>query len=302
MWFLVALFAEAVASDEPHYGWQIAAPEAAGFGVGALVDDGRLPGMSIGTIATGAVAGPTVHWAHGRVGTGALSLFGWALVPPMAGLSGAVLNCLATEIDDGCGTRGDRAGTLAGAVGMVFVDSLVLPMRPERTVRRSGVVDGYGEQILAVDAAGLALGVYVGVVAMDDGDDVEPALEFATGVGAGMYTVGLFVPPIVHAIHGGWSSAGIDIAVRWLGPPLMVVPGMIAWCSATGGTEQCAERGALAGLAVSGFIVSSFDAQVLARDKVRPTTPSASLRPQPEIVPRLSVGRDGGMAGFAVLF
>jgi hypothetical protein len=303
MGLLVPFLLASVARAEPHYGWQIAAPDAAGFAAGAAVGRGHLPGMSIGTMATGIVVGPTVHWAHGRVGPGAVSLVGWTFLPIATGLAGALVDCIATDIENGCATRGDRAGTLAGAVGMVAIDSLVLPaMRVERSVRPSGLVEGYGWQILGVDAAGLALGVYVGVIAMDDTDHTDATLDFATGVGVGMYAVGLVVPPVVHAVHGNWESAGTDLAIRWLGPPIAIVPGMMAWCSATGGTEHCVERGVLAGLAISSLIVSSFDAQVLARTEVEPGTPTASLRPRPVVVPRLSVGRDGASAGLSVLY
>ncbi len=297
---LLPVLASFVARAEPYYGWQIVVPDAAGFAVGAAADRGHLPGMSIGTIAVGVVAGPTVHWAHGRVAPGVLSVVGWSFVPPVSGIGALLVNCIATEAADECARQGDRGGTLLGAGGMVLLDSLVLPsIDRDRPHRPSGLVDGYGWQILAVDGAGFALGVYVGTLTMEDSGD---PLDGALGIGAGMYAVGLFVPPIVHAVHGGWSTAGADIALRWLGPPLATVPGMMAWCSATGGAEGCVERGLLAGLAISSLVVSSFDAQVLARSKLEVPVETTSLRPQAEFLPQFSVRREGVSAGIAVLF
>jgi hypothetical protein len=288
------------AEPTPYYGWQIAIPDAAGLAVGAAADRGHFPGMSLGTMGAGVVAGPTVHWAHGRVWPGLVSVAGWAIVPPISGVGGIFFDCLASDIDTACAREGDRVGTFVGASGMLLVDALLLPnIGADATQRPSGVAEGYGWQILAVDAAGLALGVAIGATSMEASGD---PIDAAAGVGIGMYTVGFFVPPIVHALHRNWSSAAIDVGVRWLVAPIATLPGIAAWCSATGGAESCIERGALAGLAISGFVVSSFDAQVLARDKEKPGTPTASLRPELRVIPSLSIRRDGSSGGVTVLF
>jgi hypothetical protein len=284
----------------PTYAWQIAVPEAAGFAVGGVVDRGGMPGFTLGTIGVGVVAGPSVHWAHGRVWPGVASVAGWVLVPSFTGVGGLILDCLAYDLDTGCATDGARIGTLVGAGGMVLFDSLALAsIGNDEAVRPSGITHGYGWQIVAVDAAGLALGAAVGAAAMEESGDPFDAVA---GVGVGMYTVGFFVPPVVHALHRNWPAAAGDVGARWLVAPCAVLPGIASWCSATGGDERCIERGALAGLAIAGFVVASFDAQVLARDEVEPTTPTASLRPEPLVIPNVSIARDHTTAGFAVLF
>jgi hypothetical protein len=301
---LLAFLTSSVSSaEEPRYGWQIAVPEAAGFVAGGAVDEWQLPGMSIGTMGAGMVAGPTVHWAHGRVIPGVLSVVGWTFVPPTSAVGGIMVECVASDLDNGCATQGARVGTLTGAAAMALADTLLLPKmkRSKRFDRTSGVADGYGTQILAVDAAGLAFGVYIGARRMEETDD---PFDLVTGVGVGMYTVGFFVPPLVHAFHRNWEGVGADIALRWLGPPMATLPGIMGWCSATGGSEDCIANGALAGLAISSLVVSSFDAQVLAREKrqMPMVTPTASLRPPIEVLPRMSVTPDGASAGVAVLF
>ena len=68
-------------------------------------------------------AAPTVHWAHGRVGVGFLSL-GMRIVGPLAGLGlGAVGSQIATDSKNQIGIP---IGAAVGALAAMLVDGFVL--------------------------------------------------------------------------------------------------------------------------------------------------------------------------------
>lgn len=124
------------------YGWQMLAIDLVGFGGGAVVaarnrrtDEGEEIHPALGLWAVGytvgSIGGPTIHFAHGRVGIGFLSLGLRALAGPLLGvLPGLAGYCAATAGADDCAAHGAQWGLLGGAVAMSLFDALVLGYEP----------------------------------------------------------------------------------------------------------------------------------------------------------------------------
>jgi hypothetical protein len=82
------------------------------------------------------------------------------------------------------------------------------------------------------------------------------------------YAVGFFGGPIVHFSHAKWGIGFASFGARALGGPLLgALPGLIGYCAATGGVDDCAATGASWGLLGGLVAVDLFDGLVLARER-----------------------------------
>jgi hypothetical protein len=278
---------EAVASaserDEAEwYGWQIMAADVAGlvtgFAVAASYDgdserrptDGGLVAAS--WLGVGAVAAPAIHYAHGSTGQGLASLGLRLIVPPLTGIVGFIGSCLSNErFDEDCRESGFSAGALFGLAGVAALDIAFLGREQWRR-RELPERSWYGSEILILDGAALVGGAYFALnpPKNDDGKPIDPrAAIWVPG-----FLVGLIGAPILHATHGEWLRAFGSLGARALIGPMGAVPGIWAYCSATGGVTGCAETGALYGLLGGLLAVDLFDALVLAYEP-SPKTDSA---------------------------
>jgi hypothetical protein len=120
----------------------------------------------------------------------------------------------------------------------------------------------YGWKLLVLDGAALALGAYVAAKPprAESGEKIDP--EVALWVPD--YVGGLFGGPIIHALEGEWLSALGSLGLRSLVGPMGALPGVMGYCSASGGVRGCASSGALFGLVGGLLAVDLFDALVLA--------------------------------------
>lgn len=131
----------------------------------------------------------------------------------------------------------------------------------------------YGWQPLALDATGVT------VLAVSQGKTAPVVL------GIGILWLG---PPIVHAAHGRFGTAGLDFAMRFLGPPLVALIGF----GACGNNDPltCAGVGVVAG-GVAAAAVVVLDAALLSWEDVPKETTSHALR----VLPTASIRREGGV-------
>jgi hypothetical protein len=124
------------------YGWQMLAVDLAGLAGGAIAvgSDRRTrdgdeihPALGMWAIGftVGLIGAPIVHFAHGRVGIGFLSLGLRLLVGPLIGvLPGLAGYCAATAGADDCAAHGAQWGLLGGALVASLFDALVLGYEP----------------------------------------------------------------------------------------------------------------------------------------------------------------------------
>jgi hypothetical protein len=230
----------------------------------------------------GAIGAPAVHYAHGEGGVGAASFGLRLLMPLLSGFVGWIAACTSnSDFDSDCARSGWGAGTLVGLAGTAAFDAGLLAWdRPERG-RPKPEREWYGWQLLALDAAGIGLGVaFAGSEPRtEQGKRLHPAL--ATWVGG--YTIGFFGGPIVHFAHGRIGTGFASFGARAVLGPLGALPGVLGYCGATGGVSGCGETGAFWGLLGGLLAVDVFDAFVLAHEPA--SEKAASL-------PSLYIGRD----------
>lgn len=273
------------ASASEWYGWQLLVADGAGIalGVGATQwasfdeaskppDAGLVGGVWYGV---GAVAAPTIHYAHSRVGPGAASFGIRTLTPPIAGTLGMAANCLGQEFSDGCASHGFVVGSLVGLVGASAVDVAFLssPVPEDTPPRRHW----YGWQLLVMDGAAFASGAYLAINGRD-ANGRRPHAALSLWVPG--YVVGFFGGPIVHFAHGQWGRGFASFGVRAGVGPLFALPGLMGYCSATGGTDGCTRTGALWGVTGGMLAAGLFDAFVFANE----TTDSERARYAPSVV------------------
>lgn len=180
---------------------------------------------------------------------------------------------------------------LATLATVVFLSAPALSVTPPSMTEPEDTLDvvaedvvvekGYGLQIIAVDAAGIAM--------MVAGASMEsPALAYA-----GLGTMA-FGPGVVHGAHGRSGSAIASMALR----PSVVFAGMYLGAA----TENCSGRreldfcgiggAALGGLIAYGAVVA-FDAAYLAR---------ARRARSINVVPRVAASPDGMQIGLGGSF
>lgn len=148
---MTALDAGLFAWERPHrappkperewYGWQLLFLDGAAIAAGAAfaqsdpeTKDGEPLHPAAATWAmgytVGLLAGPIVHFTHGRLGTGFASFGARALVGPMFALPGFIGYCAATAGVRGCASTGAQWGLLGGLVAVDVFDALVLAHDP----------------------------------------------------------------------------------------------------------------------------------------------------------------------------
>ena len=227
----------------------------------------------------GAVAAPAVHYAHGNGGIGGASLGLRLFIPPLVSLFGFIGVCTSRgEFEDDCRQDGLTGGALVGLLGVAALDAAVLANpRP----RRKREEHWYGWKLLALDGAALLAGAYV--AAKPPRADSGETLDRQVALWVPPYLIGLFGGPIIHATHGQWLRALGSFGLRGVVGPVAALPGLLGYCSATGGVEECTSTGAQFGLVAGLLAVDLFDALVLAREEVEQGQGSAFM-------PTLSAG------------
>src|SRR5690606_31567395 len=158
----------------------------------------------------GGVGAPAVHLAHRRLGMGATSFYLRTGVPVVTSLFGVLAAC-GRRKKGGCADDGAAAGGFVGLFGMAALDAAVFAWdeRPREPFERT---EWYGWQTLAVDAAGLALGL--GYAAKKPETKSGEPLHPATATFVPLYTIGLFGGPIVHFAHGRVGIGFLSLGIR----------------------------------------------------------------------------------------
>lgn len=122
----------------------------------------------------------------------------------------------------------------------------------------------YGGHTLAVDAAGLAvgLGAYAATSSWRGSAEEPPTL--AAYLATSMYGVGLVGAPIVHFAHGRVGTGFKDFGVRLALPPLAGLFGILGNCMANE-FDDCARDGMVGGTLMGVFGVAALDALSFAK-------------------------------------
>jgi hypothetical protein len=293
------------------YGWQTLAVDGAALATGLALASSPLRtrsadhrpsyfGVVAATLYLGtAVAAPPVHFAHRQVSIGMGDLGARLTLPPLGALAGMLVSCLATydskrdRSDSECASNGAIGGSLVGSVAAAGLDAFSLARdRPDlSSVRRE---TWFGWQILLADAAGLGLGVAFANGEVRSGkSNAGPMLRTAVG----MYTVGFFVPPLIHFFHGQFARGLGDWAARALLTPLGMVVGLVGYCAATGGADGCTDVGVESGFLAATTGMALFDATALAWAPVTDPSPPTGA-PVPTVMPV----RSGAIFGLAAAF
>jgi hypothetical protein len=245
----------------------------------------------------GGIGAPAVHWAHGHPGIGFADMGMRILLPPITSLFGAAATC----DNEGCSKRGFVTGSFVGYAGAAAFDAAVLARDNTRPITHAPGT-WYGWQTLAVDAGGLAFGVYFGLATARD---PKVHIEFVPAVGVGWWAISFIGPPIVHFAHGRVGMGFGDFGIRVAMPVVAMLAGIIGYCPGTAAND-CVESGAFTGLTAGVAASALLDATVFAYDKTAPsdvrgdredTTHSVGI-----VVPLLQPARGGGVAGVAGMF
>jgi hypothetical protein len=149
------------------YGWQILAVDGGGQTLAVLLgvtlgnQDGGAIGLGTG-LATYALGGPIVHFAHGNVGKGFGSLALRVGLPPASAFTGAAIERSNCSSEMFCGLTGAALGLVVGTVSAIVLDTAVLAYKrvpPETTAKRSS---GFESLVvvpnLSHESAGLSVG------------------------------------------------------------------------------------------------------------------------------------------------
>lgn len=221
----------------------------------------------------GVLAAPAVHYAHGNGGIGGASLGMRLFIPPLVSLFGFVGVCTSRgEFEADCRRDGLTGGSLVGLAGVAALDALVFANPRPRVEPEK---QWYGWKLLALDGAGVLAGAYVAAQPPrgENGERLDRPVAFWVPP----YLIGLFGAPIIHATHGQWLRALGSVGLRGVVGPLAALPGLLGYCSTTGGVGECTGTGAQLGLVAGLLAVDLFDALVLARDEVEPDERSAFM-------------------------
>jgi hypothetical protein len=279
----------AVESKREGYALQVVAVDVASVLTGVLIgatldaDAAHRPADLGITAATwyglGAVAAPAVHYAHGNAGIGGASLGMRLFIPPLVSLFGFVGVCTSRgEFEADCRQDGLTGGALVGMLGVAALDAAVFA-DPRPRVKREE--HWYGWKLLTLDGAALLAGAYV--AANPPRADNGERLDRQTALWVPPYLIGLFGGPIIHATHGQWLRALGSFGLRGVVGPMAALPGLLGYCSTTGGVDDCTSTGAQFGLVAGLLAVDLFDALVMAREEVERGEGSAFM-------PTLSAG------------
>jgi hypothetical protein len=126
------------------YGLPILAIDLVGYGVGIYFAatakrqrDGERIHPALATWVMGYTIGfigaPIVHFAHGRVGVGFISLGARLLIGPVGAVVGLMGFCAATAGSRDCAANGAQWGLLGGSIATALFDAMVLANEPAAT-------------------------------------------------------------------------------------------------------------------------------------------------------------------------
>jgi hypothetical protein len=214
----------------------------------------------------GAVGAPAVHYAHGNRKAGLASFAIRTLMPPVTGFAGFSMSCLVQgRVTHDCVVQGYSGGAFVGMALTAGVDMLSLA-QPPPAVESQPKESWYGAPMLAVDAAGVALGAYGFARQIDDPDRKN---SLATNMFAGAYVFGFIGGPVVHFVNGQVRKGFLSLGMRLLAP-LMVGPplGIVGYCAAAAATRGCVDTGVQWGALGGTLAVALFDSLSLAREEV----------------------------------
>jgi len=254
---------------DPDYGEQTMAANGLALAAGLLVaysdvwrsaehDPPRLGVAVATTYFVGAVGAPAVHFARGRFKAGANDLLLRFSLPPMVSL----LGMLAGLKDDQVG-RGAMVGMAVGVGATWLIDAFALAEGEKGATAVARPPERwYGWQVAMLDGLGVAFGLALAATEPRTGitRDWGPLARAA----AGFYTVGFFLPPLVHFVHGRPARALGAWAARGLIAPVTLLLGMGGYCAATGGARGCVGVGASAGFLAGMAAAAVFDIAGLA--------------------------------------
>jgi hypothetical protein len=161
----------------------------------------------------------------------------------------------------------------------------------------------YGAQTLAADGAGLAI-LASGILAGNGTQSGTTVGNVLTATGLASYAL---ATPILHAVHARWDMAGLSLAMRVVGVPLVgllgAAVGFAGWHDASPMDQLgfSAFRGLFiggaVGLGVGAVAVPIIDAAVLAREKRAPANPSAPPKASVRVVPSIDPSHRAGGVG-----
>lgn len=264
------------------YPFEILAVDILGLATGLVLADqlefpaGRQPpvfGLATATwYGIGAVGAPAVHYAHGNRKAGVASFAMRSLLPPAVGFAGFSTVCLVQgRVTHDCVVQGYSGGAFLGVALTAGVDafSLAQPTGYEEKPHERW----YGAPMLAIDAAGVALGAY-GFA----NRDADAKNSLAANMFAGAYVFGILGGPIVHFVNGQLKKGFLSLGMRLVAPLLIGPPvGILGYCAAVAATRGCVDSGAQWGAFGGTLAVAVFDSLSVAREEVQ--TDTAAYRP-----------------------
>jgi hypothetical protein len=261
----------------------------------AFPDGQQPPRLGLATAiwyGVGTVGAPVVHYAHGNRKRGMASFATRALFPALTGFSGFVLICgVQGEIRHDCVEQGYTVGAFLGVGITAALDAFSFAQVPAKAEVPPKEV-WYGAPMIAVDVAGLALGVYayqrarserereseIGAESMLMAEEKKAELSLPLSLFAGTYLLGAVGGPVVHFANGQVPKGFISLGVRLLLPAIVGVgPSTLSYCASVALTSRCSNTGAMYGLLGGTLAVSLFDSISFARKPVE--TEETAYRP-----------------------
>jgi hypothetical protein len=144
------------------YGYQTLIVDALSYGAGAIAvatgwrtKSGReihpALGMWVIGYSVSAIGAPIVHFAHGRIGKGFISLGARVVLAPIGALPGMLMYCAASDFEDDCESDGAQWGLLAGSLAVSLFDAFALAHDPRPASPQYGVNASIGPGSLGIN-------------------------------------------------------------------------------------------------------------------------------------------------------
>lgn len=266
------------------YGWRIWAADASSAAIGLAImsqappysgdASPRLGYVSATWRLSGMLAAPAIHFLHGNVSRGLVSMamrigMPW---PFLVGLYGCRY-----EYSSECMQKTSQWISLASLVTISALDGAFLA-RTNSQSNRDLQREWYGWQGLIVDGAALGVGLSVAIASADRQD--QSSTSFAKNVFLPVWAIGVIGGPVVHWSHGRVGVGLASLALRLFGGIAMAaVPLWISDCIATHSLCRTDELEPMLGWSrLSGQLaVTLLDDLVLARrDRETPASTSGA--------------------------
>jgi hypothetical protein len=142
---------------------------------------------------------------------------------------------------------------------------------PPREPRDEG---SYALQTLAIDGAGIGVGLAALAITSRMSVTPEHAPNAGGFIATGVYAVGSVGAPAVHWAHHRVGVGFADMALRVTVPPSVGLLGMLAYCGERN-FQDCAQNGMIGGVLAGEAFVATIDALLLARDDHEDPIPPA---------------------------